>query len=199
MMMLSFLAAVIVAIVLEVWRRHALVPQVPAEVWPWLLGEVRVHVSRHGAPLPAVLLAVGLHGPDPLSAASTAALDEWRASGDVQRTLTTLRECLSDADADRVCEAVLTASLYDIDADRLLSDLQQIALERVLQSRELRRVAASGAAARWLLVAPLALVFSGHADAGTGVLAALVAGAGWSLSGVALRTPRPPRVFCRSS
>ena len=197
-MTLAVLTAVIVVIVLEAWRRRVLRSQIPAEVWPWLLGEVRVHVSHHGEPLPVALLGVGLHGPDPLPAASAAALDEWRASGDLQRALTTVGQYLSDADADRIWEAVVTASLHDVDADRLLSDLQQIAVERAAQTRELRRAATSGAAAHWLLLAPLAVVLAGQLDAAAGGVAVLVALAAWSLAGVMLRMPLPPRVFCRS-
>jgi tight adherence protein B len=191
--------AVLTALMLELWRRYSARRRVAANLWPWLVDEVRTHVVGDDEPPAAALLGVALHGPAALRRAATAALQQWNVDGDPQRSLTILAQRLADPEADRVCEAVANCLHYDGDVERLLTRLHDVAVEHGAQSRQLRRAAAGGSVARWLLLAPVALALAGQLDADASRWAVATAVVTWSLAGLALQVPQPPRVFGRST
>lgn len=179
------------------------------DAWPRLIEELRIKTTTLGRSIPQALFEVGTRAPDEMRPAFAAAHREWLLSTDFERTLAVLRDRLTDATADTVCETVLVAHLVGSnDVDRSLTALAD---DRTtdLQGRKDADAKQAGArfARRFVLVVPLAMaamglgIGNGRASYGSATGQVLVAvaiaviAACWAWAGHIMRLPPEQRVL----
>ena len=179
------------------------------DAWPRLIEEIRVLTGSLGSSIPQALFEVGLRGPDELRPAFAAAHREWMISTDFVRTIAVLKQCLSDATADMVCETLLVA--HDVGGAEIDRRLEALAVNRTqdCQGRKDAESRQAGArfARRFVLLVPLGMALAGMSVGNgraayrtfTGQLCVLI-GIGiiaicWIWAGRVMRLPDEERVF----
>lgn len=179
------------------------------EAWPRLIEELRLQTGALGRSIPQGLFEVGRRAPDELRPAFTAAEREWQLSTDFPRTVTVLKERLSDVTADAALETLLVA--YEVggsDLDRRLSALVEDRIQDVQGRKDAQaRQAGVRFARRFVLIVPLGMTIAGlsigtgreaYRTAGGQVAVAIglfvVAGC-WMWAGRLMRLPEEQRVF----
>lgn len=179
------------------------------ESWPRLIEELRLQTGSLGRSIPQGLFEVGRRAPEELRPAFTAAEREWLLSTDFPRTVSVLKERLSDVTADTTLETLLVA--YEVggsDLDRRLSALVEDRIQD-LQGRKDAQARQAGVrfARRFVLIVPLGMTMAGL-SIGTGreayqtvggqiaVAGGLFVVAGcWLWAGRLMRLPEEQRVF----
>ena len=179
------------------------------EAWPRLIEELRLQTGSLGRSIPQGLFEVGRRAPDELRPAFDAAEREWLLSTDFPRTVSVLKERLSDVTADTTLETLLVAhEVGGSDLDRRLSALVEDRIQD-LQGRKDAEARQAGVrfARRFVLIVPLAMaaiglgIGEGRASYGsaTGQVLVLVAiavmGACWLWAGQIMRLPPERRVL----
>lgn len=133
------------------------------EAWPRLIEELRLQTGSLGRSIPQGLFEVGRRAPDELRPAFAAAEREWLLSTDFPRTVSVLKERLSDVTADTTLETLLVA--YEVggsDLDRRLSALVEDRIQD-LQGRKDAQARQAGVrfARRFVLIVPLGMTLAG--------------------------------------
>lgn len=179
------------------------------DAWPRLIEEIRVLTGSLGRSIPQALFEVGLRGPDELRPAFAAAHREWMISTDFVRTIAVLKQRLSDATADMVCETLLVA--HDVGGAEIDRRLEALAVNRMQDCQGRKdadsRQAGARFARRFVLFVPLGMALAGMSVGNgraayrtfTGQLCVLV-GIGiiaicWIWAGRVMRLPDEERVF----
>lgn len=133
------------------------------EAWPRLIEELRLQTGSLGRSIPQGLFEVGRRAPEELRPAFAAAEREWLLSTDFPRTVSVLKERLSDVTADTTLETLLVA--YEVggsDLDRRLSALVEDRVQD-LQGRKDAQARQAGVrfARRFVLIVPLGMTLAG--------------------------------------
>lgn len=179
------------------------------EAWPRLIEELRLQTGSLGRSIPQGLFEVGRRAPGELRPAFAAAEREWLLSTDFPRTVSVLKNRLSDVTADTTLETLLVA--YEVggsDLDRRLAALVEDRIQD-LQGRKDAHARQAGVrfARRFVLIVPLGMTLAGL-SIGTGREAyqsvggqlavagglSVVAGC-WMWAGRLMRLPEEQRVF----
>jgi tight adherence protein B len=179
------------------------------EDWPRILEEIRLRTGSLGRSVPQALFEAGRHAPDEWRPVFGAAEREWLLTVDFDRTVSILKEGLSDPTADSVCETLLMA--HEVGGTELDAQLADLIEDRLMdvQSRKdaASRLAGVRFARRFVLLVPLGMAVAGL-TIGSGrqayqslggqvavVLALAAVAACWWWSGRFMRVPPAPRVF----
>ena len=179
------------------------------EAWPRLIEELRLQTGSLGRSIPQGLFEVGRRAPAELRPAFAAAEREWMLSTDFPRTVSVLKDRLSDVTADTTLETLLVAhEVGGTDLDRRLAALVEDRVQD-LQGRKdaLARQAGVRFARRFVLIVPFGMTLAGL-SIGTGrdayqTLGGQVAVAGglfvvagcWLWAGRLMRLPDEQRVL----
>lgn len=179
------------------------------EAWPRLIEEIRLTTVSLGRSVPQALFDVGARAPEEMRAAFEASHREWVLSTDFQRTIAVLKDRLSDATADAVCETLLVA--HEIGGNNIDRCLTALMDDRIvdLQGRKDARSRQAGArfARKFVLIVPLGMALIGmsigqgrsaysHATGQLLVMSGLAVMAGcWVWAGQIMRLPNEQRVF----
>ncbi len=180
-----------------------------AEAWPRMLEELRLRTGSLGQSVPQALFEAGRRAPQEWRSGFAAAEREWLLTTDFSRTVALLKDRLSDATVDVVCETLVVA--HEVGGSELDSKLAELIEDRNIDLQGRKDAASRQAgvrfARRFVLLVPLGMALAGL-TIGTGrqayettggqtaVAAGLVAVAAcWMWSGRLMRLPDEPRVF----
>ena len=133
------------------------------EVWPDVVDHLRSAI-RAGMGLPEALMQLQYRGPDPLRPAFARFAADYRASGQLNSSLTMLKQRLADPVADNIVEALrVTREVGGTDLGRLLGTLSEFLRENERTRSELEarqswtvNAARLSVAAPWLILALMA-------------------------------------------
>ncbi|MGX5358777.1 type II secretion system F family protein [Kocuria sp. KH4] len=125
------------------------------EVWPDVVDHLRSAI-RAGMSLPEALIQLQYRGPEPVRPAFARFAADYRASGQLQGSLTLLKDRLADPVADNIVEALrVTREVGGTDLGRLLSTLSEFLRENARTRGELEaRQSWTVNAARLAVAAP---------------------------------------------
>ncbi|MGQ1839594.1 type II secretion system F family protein [Kocuria turfanensis] len=125
------------------------------EVWPDVVDHLRSAI-RAGMSLPEALIQLQYRGPEPVRPAFARFAADYRASGQLQGSLTLLKERLADPVADNIVEALrVTREVGGTDLGRLLGTLSEFLRENARTRGELEaRQSWTVNAARLAVAAP---------------------------------------------
>lgn len=184
-----------------------------ADAWPRIIEEIRLQTGSLGRSVPQALFAVGARAPEEFRAAFAAAEREWLLTTDFAKTVSLLKQRLSDPTADVTLETLLVA--HEVGGSELDRRLAALVEDRVqdLQGRKDAKAKQSGVrfARRFVLIVPVGMAFAGL-SIGTGrsayqtvagqaavVAGIAVMGACWVWAGRLMRLPAEERVFAGRS
>lgn len=177
--MIGVVAVLAVAALLAVDRRRA---ALAADAWPWLVAEIEGRVLRHGDP-PAAAVAACLDGPPALAAVVSRVVAAQPADADGGTVLRAVAIATGDPRVERLGVAVALADARGPAATAVLRRLRERELAAVRARRARGAAVGAGAAARWLLLTPLAPVTADVLAAAWAAPVAVAAVAAWWAAG----------------